>query len=147
MPSETLPLKPQQLWQVSIGCSYANPDFAKSLMKLYRVSFTWGAKGTFLMRKLGPAKFCGSFTESGASKTSVWKEKCIWYLNKYIFICLCSQLNCSGIFPLRCDLKQTSGLENFCPFNLAMLGEKKKEIKVLQWEVPDLVMDSANQYA
>lgn len=43
------------------------------------------AKGTFSMKKLSPAKCRGPFAESGASRTSVRKDKCFEYLNKNIF--------------------------------------------------------------
>lgn len=57
----------------------------QSLWNYIRWVLNGGAKGTFLMRKVGPVKFHGPFAKSGASRTSVRKEKCIWCENKYIF--------------------------------------------------------------
>lgn len=66
----------QKCWQVSVGLTCSNAEFAKALTEAFGAIFNRVGKDTFLMKKLCPSKCHGPSAESGASRTSVRKDKC-----------------------------------------------------------------------
>lgn len=59
--SETLAFKPQKCWQVSVGLTYANPDFAEALTEAIWGDFQQGGKRHILDEKAQPCQKSWSF--------------------------------------------------------------------------------------